>query len=115
MASDPAEYPWSSYHHNAMGQANALVETHAEYRFLGKDEESQQVAYRGLFSSLIPEQAITDIRDATNKLWVLGNVHFKQRTQEQLNRRVEPKARGGDRKSVQYRANRVNKLKKEIA
>jgi hypothetical protein len=32
--------------------------------------------------------------------------NVKQRVQDQLNRRVEPKARGGDRKSDQYKANR---------
>ena len=54
--------------------------------------------------------ALAEIREATNKAWVLGNDRFKQRIQEQLGRRVEPKARGGDRKSEQFNAKRVFSL-----
>lgn len=104
IVGDPADYPWSSYHCNALGQTNDLVEPHEEYRRLGRDEERRQATYRALFESHIPEQAITQIRDATNKAWVLGNDRFKQSIQEQLNRQVAPKARGGDRKSVQFKA-----------
>ena len=32
MVADPSEYPWSSYCHNALGQANELVTPHLEYR-----------------------------------------------------------------------------------
>jgi hypothetical protein len=31
MVFDPAEYPWSSYHHNALGQSRDLVVSHTEY------------------------------------------------------------------------------------
>lgn len=107
MVGDPADYPWSSYHCNALGRDNALVEPHDEYRRLAKDDESRQAAYRALFASHLPEQVVAEIRDATNKAWVLGNDHFKQRIQDQLNRRIEPKARGGDRKSLEFKANSV--------
>ena len=80
---------------------------HLEYRRLGKTDEERQVAYRQLFKHRIPEASIAEIRDATNKAWVLGNDRFKQRVQEKLDRRVEPKARGGDRKSEKFRINRV--------
>ena len=59
-----------------------------------------------LFKRHLSENSITEIREATNKAWVLGNDRFKQRIQEQLGRRVEPKARGGDRKSEQFNSNR---------
>lgn len=114
MASDPAGYPWSSYHYNALGQDNELVVPHTEYRNLDRDTEQRQTTYRALFASHIPEQAITDIREATNKAWVLGNDRFKQRIQAQLGRRVEPKTRGGDRKSEQYKANRTQERKEAI-
>jgi putative transposase len=39
----------------------------------------------------------------TNKAWVLGNDRFKQRIQQKLERLVEPAAKGGDRKSEQFR------------
>ena len=107
MVSHPSEYPWSSYHHNALGQPDELVTPHLEYRRLGKTEEERQAAYRQLFKHRLPETSIAEIREATNKAWVLGNDRFKQRIQEKLDRRVEPKAKGGDRKSEQFKINRV--------
>ncbi|ESS74150.1 hypothetical protein MGMO_1c00050 [Methyloglobulus morosus KoM1] len=67
-----------------------------------------------LYLKGIPEQSINDIRAATNKSWVLGNDRFRQRIQVQLNRRAEPKARGGDRKSEQYKAGRKDYINKAI-
>jgi len=107
MVSHPSEYPWSSYRHNALVQPDELATPHLEYRSLGKTEEERKAAYRQLFKHRIPETRIVEIREATNKAWVLGNGRFKQRIQEKLDRRVEPKARGGDRKSEQFKINRV--------
>jgi putative transposase len=107
MVSHPSRYPWSSYHHNALGKLNDVITPYIEYRRLGKTDKARQAAYRALFRHHIPEKSITEIREATNKAWVLGNDRFKQRIQKQLERRVEPKARGGDRKSERFKINRV--------
>jgi putative transposase len=104
MVLDPTDYPWSSYHYNALGQLSDLVVPHPEYLHLGESSEARLAAYRDLFQHQLSENSITEIREATNKAWVLGNDRFKQRIQEQLGRRVEPKARGGDRKSEQFNA-----------
>ena len=106
MVNAPTDYPWSSYHYNALGQSNDLVVPQPEFLRLGVSVEARQTAYRDLFKYQLSENCITEIREATNKAWVLGNDRFKQRIQEQLGRRVEPKARGGDRKSEQFKANR---------
>lgn len=107
IVADPAEYPWSSYHYNALGQADDLVTPHVEFHHLGTDDSACQAAYRTLFNQAIADTQIHEIRDATNKAWVLGDSRFRERIQLQLTRRVEPAARGGDRKSAQYKANRV--------
>jgi len=106
MVIDPAYYPWSSYHYNALGQPSDLVVPHPEYLRLGVSNEVRQAYYRDLFKHQLSENSITEIREATNKAWVLGNDRFKQSIQEQLGRRVEPKARGGDRKSEQFLSKR---------
>ena len=106
MVIDPADYPWSSYHYNALGQPNDLLVPHSEYQRLGELNEARQAAYRALFKHQLSENSLIEIREATNKAWVLGNDRFKQRIREQLGRRVEPKARGGDRKSERFNANR---------
>jgi putative transposase len=107
MVNDPADYPWSSYHYNALGQPSDLVLPQPEFLRLGVSNEARQAAYRELFKHQLSENCITEIREATNKAWVLGNDRFKQRIQEQLGRRVEPKAKGGDRKSEKFKANRT--------
>ena len=106
MVSHPSEYRWSSYHCNALGQADELVMPHPEYRRLGKAAEAWQAAYRLLFRHHLAERSVNEIRDATNKAWVLGSNRFKQRVQRQLERRVAPSARGGDRKSEKFKINR---------
>lgn len=110
MVIDPVDYPRSSYHYNALGQLNDLAVPHPEYLRLGESNEVRQAAYRDLFKHQLSENSITEIREATNKAWVLGNGRFKQRIQDQLGRRVEPKARGGDRKSEQFNSNRAFSL-----
>lgn len=107
MVPHPSEYPWSSYRYNAIGQPNELVTPHIEYLRLDKNEQARQAAYRQLFKHRVPECSIEEIREATNKAWVLGNDRFKQRIQKQLERRVEPSAKGGDRKSEKFRINGV--------
>lgn len=107
MVAHPTEYPWSSYHHNALGQQDALVTPHLEYRRLGKTTGERQAAYRQLFKHRIPNASLDEIREATNKACALGNDRFKQRIQKQLERRVEPKTKGGDRRSEKFRTNRV--------
>ena len=107
MVDHPSDYPWSSYHFNALGKSDELMSPHIEYLRLGKTEEAKQAAYRQLFKHHIAESSMDEIREATNKAWVLGNDRFKQRIQKQLERRVEPNARGGDRKSEKFRINGV--------
>ena len=102
--SHPSEFPWSSYHYNAQGQANELLTPHREYCRLGKTDQERQAAYRQLFKHHLAEQDMIKIRDATNKAWVLGSDRFKARMERQLERRVQPTARGGDRKSQEFRA-----------
>ena len=80
LSAHPSEYTWSSYRHNALGQANELVIPHLEYRRLGKAAEIRQAAYRQLFKHRIPAVSLAEIRDATNKAWVLGNDLFNLET-----------------------------------
>ena len=108
MVDHPSDYPWSSYLYNALGNANEWVSPHLEYLRLGKKGEARQAAYRQLFKYHIAESSMDEIRGATNKAWVLGNDRFKKRMQKQLERRVEPGARGGDRKSEKFRNEQIS-------
>jgi putative transposase len=103
MADHPAEYPWSSYHYNALGKSAPLVMPHLEYKRLGKTDEERQSAYRQLFKTRIPDMSLEAIREATNKAWVLGSDRFKRRIEKLAERPVVSGGHGGDRKSELYR------------
>ena len=45
----PAEYRWSSYPCNALGQPDSLIEPHEDYLRLGREPAERQAVYRGLF------------------------------------------------------------------
>lgn len=111
MVDHPADYPWSSYRFNALGQENDLLTPHEEYLKLGQSDEQRQQVYRALFDNHVSEATLDEIRQATNKAWVLGNGHFKDKIERQLNRRVSPAAKGGDRKSATYRQqHKINRV-----
>ena len=106
MVQHPAEYPWSSYCANALGQPDALITPHSLYDALGQDEATRQAQYRSLFAGQLDEISLSQLREATNKAWVLGSEHFKQKIANQLNRRSDKLAKGGDRKSDEFKQNK---------
>lgn len=103
MVLQPQDYQWSSYRANALGHTDTLVVPHEFYQRLGPDGESRQEAYRKLFENEIDGSTLRDIRDATNKAWVLGNDRFRENVARLLNRRTAPKPKGGDRRSEEYK------------
>jgi hypothetical protein len=56
------------------------------------------------------EPALSEIREATNKGWVLGNERFRAEIESMLQRRTCPLPRGGDRHSKQVRQGRINRV-----
>lgn len=110
MIEHPSRYPWSSYHCNAHGKNDPLVTYHSLYKQLGKTDDERQKVYRQLFQTRIPEKTLDEIREATNKEWVLGNDRFKKKIEELTARQVEPRTRGGDRKSKKYHELRINRV-----
>ena len=110
MVEHPLEYPWSSYHKNALGKAIALLTPHALYQALGADDVARQEAYRALFDCHIPDFTLEKIRAATNRAWVLGEGRFLTQIESQTGRRSAPQERGGDRKSKKYRADAQDQL-----
>ena len=48
MVEHSRDYPWSSYHYNALGEEDLLLTPHALYQKLGSTREKRQAAYRAL-------------------------------------------------------------------
>jgi Transposase and inactivated derivatives len=107
IVNHPAAYPWSSYPYNALGKPDARITPPAQYWALGGSPEERQAAYRALFEADLDKKALSEIREVTNKAWVLGNKRFREEIQAQLNRRAAPKPKGGDRRSNEYREQRL--------
>jgi putative transposase len=103
MVVHPAEYPWSSYHNNALDKQIALLTPHLCYLALGNTLSKRRKTYQTLFEKHISALSLTEIRDATNKSWVLGDNRFKQQIEKQTGRRASPLPRGGDKKSKAYK------------
>jgi putative transposase len=107
MVIEPSDNPWSSYHHNALGQLCDWVVPHPEICAWVSRTKRVKLPIASYLSIIFLKNSITETREATDKTWVLGNDQFKQHIQEQLGRRVEPKSIGGHRKSKQFLANRA--------
>jgi putative transposase len=106
MVNSPADYLWTSYHHNALGHEDLLITPHSLYLALSDELETRQSRYRDLFKTAVDAKQLEEIRSCTNKGWALGSERFKQEAEAMLNLRLTPKQRGGDRRSKQYKQSR---------
>jgi len=69
------DYPWSSFHHNALDIENELIKQHTLYLQLGINAQLQ-INYRNLFNAHLSEKLLYDIRESINKSWALGSEVF---------------------------------------
>jgi len=88
MVEHPRKYRWSSYRANAEGSPNDLVIPHEQFRRLGRNDQARREAYRALFRADLDEEAMNEIRQATNGGFVLGDERFQEQVARMLERRV---------------------------
>ena len=72
IVDDPSEYRWSSYRHNALGDADPIVTSHAEYLGLGATDPERRSAYKALVSACLDPRDVMAIRQATARGRPLG-------------------------------------------
>ncbi|MCD6150100.1 MAG: transposase [Deltaproteobacteria bacterium] len=96
MVDHPGNYPWSSFGCNAMGKSDDVVVPHDLYLHLGKDSLAVQEAYLELFEHELCEKILSEIRQATNRAWLLGSDQFCESIKPLINRQMQPKSRGGN-------------------
>lgn len=114
MVEDPKDYPWTSYHRNALGQDDRLISPHALYQSLGTNDATCCLNYQALFANHIPKADIEEIRNATNKAWVLGDTQFKTKIELLIDRQSQPKARGGDRRSESFMRKKKTNITNQV-
>lgn len=94
MVRSPAQYPWSSYHSNALGKRDPVVEPHALYCALGDGAESRQRAYRSLCEQQLDTSLLKRIRSSANGNYSLGDRHFSAYVETELGHNGIPRPRG---------------------
>jgi putative transposase len=95
LVNDPADYPWSSYRANALGERDPLISPHDLYSRLGKDASTRRAAYRSLHDEELDESALVAIRKASHTGWALGSDQFRDEITRRSRRRAAPLPRGG--------------------
>jgi putative transposase len=73
MVEHPADYRWSSYRANALGEADTILISHPLYDALGTDAACRQAAYRELFRDRLEPGFVDEVHRATNGNYALGN------------------------------------------
>lgn len=62
MVTDPAEYRWSSYRCNALGEVNTLITPHPTFLALDEIPEQRQARYRALVAEGVSDEEREAIR-----------------------------------------------------
>ncbi len=103
MVKNIADYRWSSYRHNALGETNTLITEHPLYQDLGDSTELRAANYQKIFNTLNTAAQEQQITDATMRGEVYGTDGFHQEVSRLISRATKLTAHGGDRKSENYR------------
>jgi putative transposase len=104
MVTQPEDYPWSSYRHNALGEGGSnfdWLSPQEEYLRLGASLAERQAAYRALFTTQIDNVTLAEVRERTHKAWALGGADFISRVEALSQRRAASKGVGRPRKDEQ--------------
>lgn len=88
MVKSPADYRWSSYGANGLGQHDALVSPHALYQQMAMTTSERLSLYREMVSSGISDDDIAAIRQYAQRQRALGSCRFQAHIEQQLQRRA---------------------------
>ena len=94
LASQPEDYPWSSYAHHAGIRQEPLIMDHALYWGLGNTPFQREAAYIALSAPALGSDDLAAIDAAVLKGWPLGSASFKSALQQRAKRQVLPAKRG---------------------
>lgn len=96
----PAEYPWSSHAHYALGHSNALITEHPAYLALGSGSGERRSAFLSIFHDEFGPSTLETIRNATNAGAAMGSDEFLTRTASIAGRPVRLPKRGRPHKKA---------------
>lgn len=98
MVDSPADYPWSSFRTNALGEHDDLVVAHRFWSLLGSDDSVRRRAYLRLFEQAVDSDTIRVIRDGLRKGIPTGSETFRRKLETSVKRKIGNRKRGRPRK-----------------
>jgi len=98
IAATPQDYPWSSYHSNALGQDDPLLTPHDSYLELGRSADARREAYRSLFQEALAPAFVKQMRECLQTGTPLGDDRFRGQIAHALDRPVGFATRGRPKK-----------------
>ncbi|MGB5520118.1 MAG: transposase [Gammaproteobacteria bacterium] len=104
LASHPAEYIWSSYSVNALGEYSEFVKPHTVYNALGFNKPQRIESYRQLFQEELALCLADKISLHTKYGYCLGSDEFKHEIATMLGRREVPCNQGESVEKIQIRS-----------
>ncbi len=105
MVEHPAEYRWSSYVGNALGESSAILRHHEEYLVLGKTPKARGAAYNAMFDEFSNVDELELIRQSLNSGTPLGSDQFKKNIEEISGNKIGYSVRGRPAKSERLERN----------
>lgn len=105
MASDPADYRWSSFRHHALGVPDPLITPHPAMLGLGRTPHERRASYGELVRQAVDPEETDAIRRHLQHQHIYGPDRFRRAIEAQLGRKVGPKKIGRPKKSRPETAN----------
>ena len=99
MVAEPGEYPWTSYHANALGQPNLLLTPHDAYQALGEGNPARLAAYRAWVTDTVDQAEWNELRRHTQQQRAWASDRFRQQTEALTGRAAGVLPRGRPRKA----------------
>ncbi|MCH9698547.1 MAG: transposase [Gammaproteobacteria bacterium] len=100
MVDHPAEYRWSSYAANALGNDNVILKPHDEYLSLGRTPALRQKAYQELFDVEVEPGSLGFLRKSLQSGTPLGSDRFKAQIETAVGRKLGKMSPGRPKKSA---------------
>ncbi|OHE81841.1 MAG: hypothetical protein A2X76_00855 [Lysobacterales bacterium GWF1_69_6] len=94
MVSRPADYRWSSYHANAQGRIDPVVQPHAVYLGLAADTPTRWKTYAALVASGISDAQREEISRYTHQGRAFGPPAFQRQVRRELVAETRLRKRG---------------------
>jgi len=91
MVADPGNYPWSSFHTNALGTIDRLVTPHERYLALAANAFDRLAMYRAICDVPFDATTLHEVRSSIHSGWALGDDRFRDCVTAATGRRAGPR------------------------